>query len=504
METNVADVRRTRIRSDQRGWWIAIVLLFAIGAGLRVHNAFGYWLNTGYDAPFNWDYIVNLTTSWKLPHPESHWSAARPPLFFYMGGALAREFGPRPAPSIWAIRIVSSAFGLFAIGFSAWIIRRASPLDLRRVAIASGLLLFLPAHIYMSAMLNEEILAATFTTIALGLAILDRRAPLPAVGASRAESRVSWGRLVGIGLAGGFAFMTKLTGSLVVVAIVAAMLLDGWREKTLKRTFLRAAAVASIALVTGGWFYARSLAVYGYLYPHSLKTHKVMLDLPPGERGIADYVRFPLSTFTNPRNDSDDLMHSVWGGTYATLWFDGQRHFMPRAHANVDRIGFYILLLALLPTLAFAFGLRDAIRRVWATPRSADAPMLALLSITLAGYVYFTWKNPWYPTVKGTYLLGLGLPFAYWASERLALWTRAPQWRGVLVWGALCALLISSATAFTWGTPLWTMTPGSNSPGLRGMPLRPKLPPQVPSRQLPPGGWWSPEQGKAKPNQRVK
>jgi len=442
-------------------------LLFALAGGLRVHNAYGYWVNNGYDAPFNWSYIVQLSESWDLPHPERHWSAARPPLFFYMGGALARSFDSRPGPSVWATRLVSSGFGLFAIALTAWMVRRETPDDLRRVAIAAGLLLFLPAHLYMSAMLNEEILAATFTTLALALAIRDRQAGSAAGGDSR-----EWWRLVAIGLAGGLAFLTKLTGCLVVIAVVFAMLIDGWRERALKTALLRGAVVASVALIAGGWFYARSLVVYGYLYPHSLRTHQVMLNLPPGERGVGDYLSFPLSTFTNARNDSKELIHSVWGGTYATLWFDGQRHFVPRNHKNVHRISTVILVLALLPTFAFFLGLRDAVRRMLAAPRTADTPMLALLSVTLAGYVYFTWKNPWYPTVKGSYLLGLGLPYAYWASERLSAWTRGPRWQAALVAIVLVALLVACGLAFTWGTPLWTMELWRDRPGLRIMPVR--------------------------------
>ena len=319
----------------------------------------------------------------------------------------------------------------------------------------------------MSAMLNEEILAATFTTLALALAIRDRQAG----SASGEDSRGYW-RLVGIGLAGGLAFLTKLTGCLVVIAVVFAMLIDGWRERALKTALLRGAVVASVALVVGGWFYARSLVVHGYLYPHSLETHQVMLDLPPGERGVGDYVSFPLSTFTNARNDSPELIHSVWGGTYATLWFDGQRNFVPRNHRNVHRIATVILVLALLPTFAFFLGLRDAVRRMLAAPRTADTPMLALLSVTLAGYVYFTWKNPWYPTVKGSYLLGLGLPYAYWASERLSAWTRGPRWQAALVAIVLVALLVACVLAFTWGTPLWTMELWRDRPGLRIMPIR--------------------------------
>ncbi len=47
-----------------------------------------------------------------------------------------------------------------------------------------------------------------------------------------------------------------------------------------------------------------------------------------------------------------------------------------------------------------------------------------LVALTLAGYVVFTWNNPWFATVKASYLLGISIPFAYFASDVLADWTR--------------------------------------------------------------------------------
>ena len=474
-ESATPDERSAAAASPRARWGfvLALALLFAVGIAVRGHNAFGYWVNNGFDAPFNWGYVHQLTTSWELPHPEAHWAAARPPLFFYAGGALARTFGPRPARSVWAIRVASSALGVATIGLIAWFVHREGR-DRRRTAIAAALLLFLPAHIYMSAMLNEEITVASLTTLALLLFLRRPRDDIEereARGAGRLSPR-ALRNAVAIGLAGGLAFLTKLTGVLVVGAVLVALALDAWRERRWRPAIARGLVIGVVAAIAGGWFYARSLATYGYLYPHSLDTHKVMLDLPPGERRVGDYLTFPLSTFTNPRLDSEDLLYSVWGGTYATLWFDGQRHFVPRAHENVDRIAPVILVLALVPTVAFGVGMLGGVRRAIAAPGTLDAPMLALLAITLAGYAAFTWRNPWYPTVKGTYLLGLALPFAWWASDVLARWTRAPRARSVAVWGALAVLWLACLLAFTWGTPLWTMTFGVDLPGLRTMPVR--------------------------------
>jgi hypothetical protein len=208
--------------------------------------------------------------------------------------------------------------------------------------------------------------------------------------------------------------------------------------------------VALVAGVVGGWFYARNLVQYGYLYPYDLPVHAEMHLQEPGERSVLDYVYVPLSTFTDSVSLGPDLLHSVWGGTYVTLWFDGHRHFLPSKGPRVQRMATVVLLLALLPSLAFLIGVGSGIRRAVSASGAPDLPLLLLAGFTLAGYVLFTWRNPWYSTVKGTYLLGAMLPFAFYSSETLARWTAGRSVRRAATWTALAALAILVTLAFTY------------------------------------------------------
>ena len=70
-----------------------------------------------------------------------------------------------------------------------------------------------------------------------------------------------------------------------------------------------------------------------------------MFQYPPGERQFADYLRFPFATFTEPSVLSPDLLRSIWGSTYISVWFDGHRHFLPTRDDAVNRAGTVILLL---------------------------------------------------------------------------------------------------------------------------------------------------------------
>jgi hypothetical protein len=94
-----------------------------------------------------------------------------------------------------------------------------------------------------------------------------------------------------------------------------------------------------IAVLVGGWFPARSLLTTGSPQPIGLPAHVGMLALPPGERGLGDYLRVPLATFRDPQLLNPDLLSSVWGSTYVTVWFDGHRYFLPRQGPAVSWLG---------------------------------------------------------------------------------------------------------------------------------------------------------------------
>ena len=423
---------------------IAAAALALTGIAMRINNAFRYPPNMGFDAKFNWLYVEQLMSSWVLPAPDEAWATAHPPLFYYLSAALCRVLGQLDMPTGFvAVRLLSSAVGLATVVFTVLLVRRVDPGNSRRALLAGGLLLFLPVHIYMSAMLNEEILASSLTSIAVigvAFAFLSTRPP-------RYELR----RALAVGLAAGLALLTKLSGALIVVAAAGAYGIRSWRQGDLRQASSRIAAVLAISMLVGGWYYMRNWIQYGYLYPQQLSTHEIMFSMPPGERNLGDYLRVPLATWTDPQLLAPDLLKSVWGSTYVTVWFDGHRFFLPKSGADVRWAGMGILLLALLPTAAFAIGLGRGIRRAVRYPEALDTPLVLLTALTLAGYVLFTWRNPWFAAVKGSYLLGLSVPFAFYASEVLADWTRGSSVRSRLVWGLLGLLVFAVSATFTYG-----------------------------------------------------
>ena len=418
--------------------------LTAAGIGIRVHNAFHYPITYGFDAKPNWRYIDRLSESWELPAPDADWATAHPPLFYYASAALARALGhPEKDDLVVWIRLISAALGLLTVALAAGFVRRVDPENPQRVLLAGVLLLFLPVHIYMSAMLHEELLVATLASlVVIGVAgeCMDPGRP-----------RRPLLRAAGWGFVAGLALLTKLTGLLIIIAGAAAYALDGWRRRDWTLAGGRAGALLAVALVVGGWYYAHNRLEYGYFYPHGLAPHRIMFKYPPGERQFADYLRFPFATFTEPSVLSPELLRSIWGSTYISVWFDGHRHFLPTQDDAVNRAGTVILLLALLPTLAFARGIGRGLLRAVETPRGPDPPLLLLIGLTLGGYVVFSWRNPWFAVLKGTFLLGLSVPFAFYASESLSLWARVSRVRAVVIWAWMGTFCLEAGLIFTQG-----------------------------------------------------
>ena len=420
------------------GGGVAAVSVALVAVAVRVHNAFRYPPDWGFDATFNWRYIYRLTEDGRLPHPAAGWSTADPPLFFAVAAALMKGSGFQ----LVLIPLLNTLIGFGIVVLAVRLVQRADPTNSRRALLAGSLLLFLPAHIHMSAMVSEEMGVAFLTSLVVFA--------LATTGGAEAGFRLGLRRMAGVGLAAGLAALTKLTGVLAAATAVASIALDGVRRAELRRSAAAIALLLAVAFASGGWYYARNRALYGYFQPFGLPAHQRMFEMPPGQRGILDFVRIPASTFTHPQLLDPDLLRSVWGSTYVTVWFDGHRYFLPRDSRAVDRLGGLTLLLALLPTIAFAVGAGRGARRAWRSPGTPDTPLLLLTAFVLSSYALYNWQNPWFVVVKGTSLLALCLPFAFYASETLDRWMQASRRSARALWIVLGLLAIAVVLSGTF------------------------------------------------------
>jgi hypothetical protein len=429
------------LASDARAWAVLGTLL-SLGAAQRIWNALQYPVTMSFDFTGKLYYIQLLLRDFALPAPDAGWSTAHPPLFYALAAGIGRL---QSEPSIESVTLpvvlLSAGIGLVAIALTARLAFRLSGGSHLRSALAAALLLFLPVHVMMSAMLSEEILVSALVTFALVGLVAELHRPPSEASSLRAPAWL--GALAGLGL------LTKL-GAAIFVGVATLTLLAEGRRREPRRALAAAAVFAGAATVTGGWFYLRNLVFYGYVYPQGLPAHELMFEMPPGTRGLGDYVTFPLATFSAAQMVDAPLLRSVWAGTYASLWFDPHRHFLPKTAPGLELAARILLWTALLPTLAFLVGLWRGAGRAWRGSGS-DRLLTGLVLGMLAAYVAFTARNPWFATVKGSYLLTLATPFAVYASETLERWLRAGRLRAVVVATTLVVLFTASAITFNSG-----------------------------------------------------
>lgn len=433
---------------------LVVAVLLALGAGQRVWNVMHYPVFMGFDSKGNWEYIELLLRNFALPALDAGWSTAHPPFFYAMGAALGfLQDASDPETVGRSLVLLCAALGLAAVAATAWLAHRCSGGSTRRSVLATMLLLFLPVHISISTMLSEELLTSALVTFTVVGLVTEMNRP--------ESARSAMLRPALLGAVAGLALLTKLSAAMAIVAGGLALLAEAPR-RGMARALRTAAVFGLAAALVGGWFYALNLWRYGYLYPHGLSSHAVMFDMPPGSRGVADYVAFPVAAFSTTQATDPALLHSVWGTTYASIWFDPHRHFLPREADGLDLAARLILLLALVPTLAFALGVLRGARRAWVERSTTDRLLVGLVLLMLGGYVAFTFRNPWFVTTKGSFLLGLATPFAIYTSEVLDGWLEAGRLRALLLRAALLVLFAASFVTFTY----WGLFQKSELPGV--------------------------------------
>jgi hypothetical protein len=298
-------------------------------------------------------------------------------------------------------------------------------------------------------MLSEEILVTALVSFALvGLA---RELGRPAA------ERSDWLRPALCGALAGLGLLTKLSAAMPIAAGAIVLLAEAPRRGA-GRALRSTLAFGGAAALLGGWFYLRNLVAYGYLYPHGLPVHAGMFEMPPGSRTLADYVRVPLAAFGPAQASDAPLLHSVWGSLWVSIWFDSHRHFLPLRAPGLELAARTLLVLGLVPAAAFAVGLARGLRRALAGS-GEDRLLVGVTALLLGGFVAFTWRNPWFTTIKGSFLLGLSAPYAIYASEGLEGWMRAGRRRARVLGAALALLCAASAVTFSYHAVFWKTDP---------------------------------------------
>jgi 4-amino-4-deoxy-L-arabinose transferase-like glycosyltransferase len=427
---------------------VALAILLGLALVQRLWNAWGVPPLTGYDAPGHAGYMLTILEEARLPHPYDGWSTFHPPLYYLLGSAvwgLLEPLGPRAL--VAGIRSIGALAGLFAgfVAFRILIGLRVAPVV---ALVSTALLLFVPVSQLAAAMIGNEALAAGLVALAL--------LPLMRLESGPRDLRVA----ALAGLACGAALWVKYT-TVLLLGVVAAIYA---RAKPDRQLFSAAAVCLAVTVGVAAPVYVRNWMVADSPVPltrnrEPMKSAEAAMTIR--ERRFADFVYVPAGAILRPSlyhepgkigsyYNRNEAMTSVWGMTYASLWFDPFGHrTRVRDHRDGVWHGPVLALLGLLPTLAMiaGFGLCwvDLVRRRGRTP---EAPLVVLATLALLGFTAIAIGAPSPAALKGSYLLGMGVPAAvFFARAATAL---GPVLRNALL-GISCAAVAGSALVFTTG-----------------------------------------------------
>jgi hypothetical protein len=148
-------------------------------------------------------------------------------------------------------RLLSVAFGAGTVAGAFLVAREVLP-SRPGVALASAAVAaFNPQFVFISSVVNNDSAAAFLCTIALWLAIRSTR-----LGFTR-------NRLIALGVVVGIALLSKVSALALLGPAGLALLLAWLRDRSWRALLAGGAAVAGLAALVAGWWYARNWVLYG-------------------------------------------------------------------------------------------------------------------------------------------------------------------------------------------------------------------------------------------------
>ena len=364
-------------------------------------------VTTGFDARNHLAYVELLRREQRVPRPDEGWSTYHPPLYYAAVAGLQELFGATSRAERIATKVPSFAAGLGTVWVSFGLARALLPMRPELVAVAVLFAGVLPLNVYASAYVSNEPLHAFLFGVSMLLCV---RALL------RARVRLRDAALVGCGV--GLALLAKVTALLLATVagfflLVRNTVVEGVRPTRIAG--LAAAYVAPIAVLCG-WFYARSMQLYGTPIAGNWNLPGMLWWSQPGFHTPAYYLGFGESlrrpVFSGFHSFADAIYSSFWGDG----WIAGRASAaFPTEIWNWDlvAIGYW---LALPATVVLGWGLARSVRLAFAPEegarRAAWSFLLALEAVVAFAMIALTLDLPYFGQAKAPYLLGLVAPLA--------------------------------------------------------------------------------------------
>jgi hypothetical protein len=343
-----------------------------------------------------------------------------------------------------AIQALSFVFGALTVVVGAWIVVSAFK-STGALLAGVALVALLPRHVYLSAMLANDALAAFLATLAVLVVV---RSPL--------RTPPSVVRVAFVGFLAGLAALAKGTALALVPPI--GVWIAWWSMKTRDFGLLsRYVAIAMLAFVAGGgWLYVWRATEYGNPFIKNMEVFG--FEQAEAYEGLRSFLPLPVTLLRVP------LLDQVTAGSiptqlYARTWFDYEPWLVGNA-VDLVRWARAAYLLGALPTILMLIGFGSMTRRIKSEPVGLFLLVLFVASVGLVVSHTVTYRV--YSSIKATYLLpalgAFGYAFALGLQESMQ---RLPRKLRTIV----SVLLIAAGVEYA-AQIMWIVLSGPGHPGL--------------------------------------
>ena len=181
---------------------------------LRLYHILFYPLSYGYDSSWHLAYILKLASKWTLPSAYENLEAYQPPLYYFISACFTAIIGIENHVAVKiCLKLINSGYGFIMLFFIYKTLSLASKTFFHnnKLIVLCGTILsfYLPAHIYISPMVSNEMLCACLITIGLYL-----------ITYSVTQKNFSTKQAFLLGITIGLALLTKYTGILLFLSFI--------------------------------------------------------------------------------------------------------------------------------------------------------------------------------------------------------------------------------------------------------------------------------------------
>ncbi|MFN8474794.1 MAG: glycosyltransferase family 39 protein [Anaerolineae bacterium] len=192
------------------------------------------------------------------------------------------------AEAAQTVRWLSVILGLVTVLSVYGLAQETFPDDNVLPAAAALFVVFVPQFLFLSGSINNDNLIIALSSLALWRLVHWLRRP------------PRWGDLLALGVIGGLAALSKLSGLALIGFVVAVVSLRALTRRSLRDFLAWNAALLALPLAIAGWFYWRNFTLYGD--PLALDIHLTL-------SGRRTPRPSPWQLFL----ELDSVRHSFWG-----------------------------------------------------------------------------------------------------------------------------------------------------------------------------------------------